>query len=521
MSADGVDAIKVRMYRHGFGDCFLLSFFRGEARVFAMLVDCGIKHNTRSETVPIEAVIEDLKETLPPGADGRPRIDVLAVSHEHWDHVAFFHPTKSPNYFADFDIGQVWLAWTEDPGDKEAVTINSRLRAGAAALHVAAAHLRDVEEEESNRFRGFSLGPGVAAARGAFHEALNDVLGFYGAAAPKKSPPKKSPPKKSAVSEGGIKYRRDGTVSVETEVAMQNVVELGQGGGVKYLRPGTKVDARRLPAGINVYVLGPPRGGLMNKSNPSSGRAHETYLGFDHSGLSGFVDRVLGMGAPGGTTAGGVEGPFGRDVGLTVEAAKGDPYLRSTYFEVEESYRRIEHSWLDVVGPFSLQLDGAINNTSLVLAIEMEESGKVLLFPGDAQVGSWLSWHDHEWKANRGGRVETITAADLLGRTVLYKVSHHGSHNATVREKGLELMTHPDLVAMIPEREGSYNGILHPPLLDRLRELCKGRILVSCDKDFPPDALIADRPTGLSPAEWDSFKKNLTIRDLYIEYTIR
>ncbi len=28
-----VDAIKVRMYRHGFGDCFLLSFMHGEDRI--------------------------------------------------------------------------------------------------------------------------------------------------------------------------------------------------------------------------------------------------------------------------------------------------------------------------------------------------------------------------------------------------------------------------------------------------------------------------------------------------------
>ena len=33
---------------------------------------------------------------------------------------------------------------------------------------------------------------------------------------------------------------------------------------------------------------------------------------------------------------------------------------------------------------------------------------------------------------------------------MLYKVGHHGSHNATLREKGLELMASGELTAMIP-----------------------------------------------------------------------
>ena len=38
----------------------------------------------------------------------------------------------------------------------------------------------------------------------------------------------------------------------------------------------------------------------------------------------------------------------------------------------------------------------------------------------------------------------------LLAKVILYKVGHHGSHNATLKERGLELMTNPKLSAMIP-----------------------------------------------------------------------
>jgi hypothetical protein len=497
-----VDAVKVRMYRHGFGDCFLLSLCHGDRRVFSMLVDCGIKLNTKSDDVPIQDVVADLKATLTPKGGGKPRIDVLVATHEHWDHVAFFH-RDGPVSFGDFEIGQVWLAWTEDPGDDEAVTINSRLRDGATALRVAAERLRASGAEEAGRFHGLHVGTGVAAARAEFAAAVQDILGFYG-----------------LTSDSGIKYKPNGRISLETEVAMTNVVELGAKGGVTYLLPGTTVDKRGLPPGVNVYVLGPPKSSLINKSNPTKGAGHETYFGIDHTGLTGFVDGLLELGAAGRNPAAGVPGPFAEGVGLTADAAQKDPYYKR-YFAEAEAYRLIDNSWLDAVGQFSLQLDGAINNTSLVLAVELEASGKVLLFPGDAQVGSWLSWHEWKWKVRRGGTTETVTAEDLLRNTVLYKVSHHGSHNATVRDKGLELMTHPDLVAMIPEKQRSYNGILYQPLMDRLDELCKGRVIVSADVEYPPEDLNKHRPARLSSAEWEAFKQNLEVTPLSVEYTVR
>ena len=119
----------------------------------------------------------------------------------------------------------------------------------------------------------------------------------------------------------------------------------------------------------------------------------------------------------------------------------------------DKEWRRIDHDWLAMAGELALHLDSYTNNTCLAIAIELGEPrmGKVLLFPGDAQVGNWLSWGDLSWEVKDSkGEKHKITAADLLARTVLYKVGHHGSHNATLRKKGLEMMMSPDLVAMIP-----------------------------------------------------------------------
>ncbi len=505
-TADAVTSVKVRMYRQGFGDCFLLSFYREKDRVFTMLVDCGIKYNTKSDQVPIADVIEDLKATLTPKDGKKPQLDVLVATHEHWDHIAYFHPKRFPNFFADFEIGEVWLAWTEDPKDDEARTINSRLRDGAAALQLAATQLQEAETDEVEQTKDMYFGDTVALGRRQFNSSMDDVLGFYGASL-------------KEVSESGIKYKKNGRPSTMTEVAMKNIIKLGKR-GIKYFSPATTVASELLPAGINIYVLGPPRSSLINKSNPSRGRAHETYMSIDHTGMTSFIDGMLGLGA-GGTTAENVASPFGDRVGLTRDEAEHDSYFAGTYFAPQEAYRRIEHNWLDIAGQFALQLDGAINNTSLVLAIELAESGKVLLFPGDAQVGSWLSWHDHQWKVKEGTKTKTRTAEELLNNTVLYKVSHHGSHNATIKDKGLEMMTHPELVAMMPEQEDCYSGIPYPKLMTALNRLCKGRVLVSADVNFPPEDLLAKKPDEMSSREWKSFKKDVVVEQLYVQYTVR
>ena len=129
---------------------------------------------------------------------------------------------------------------------------------------------------------------------------------------------------------------------------------------------------------------------------------------------------------------------------------KRDDLFGSTYFDPEQDWRKIDTDWLAAAGQFALNVDGLANNSSLVLAIELSPGGRVLLFPGDAQIGNWLSWfgkvtyadgqhrgREMVWNLDNNRKVD---AKDLLERTVLYKVGHHGSHNATLKKGGLEIM---------------------------------------------------------------------------------
>jgi beta-lactamase superfamily II metal-dependent hydrolase len=163
-----------------------------------------------------------------------------------------------------------------------------------------------------------------------------------------------------------------------------------------------------------------------------------------------------------------------------------------------------------MAGELALKLDAHTNNTSLVLAIELGEGGKVLLFPGDAQIGNWLSWQDLAWGAGEA----RFTANDLLARTVLYKVGHHGSHNATLRENGLERMTSPQLAAVIPvDTETARKQRWHmpyEPLHERLLALTEGRVILS-DAGLPPVA-AGDRLSR--------FRSQVAQDDLYVDVTI-
>ena len=62
------------------------------------------------------------------------------------------------------------------------------------------------------------------------------------------------------------------------------------------------------------------------------------------------------------------------------------------------------------------QLEGAVNGTSLMIMFEIGKG--YLLFPGDAQWGTWEEALNSSWR-------------DLLEKTTFYKIGHHASHNAT------------------------------------------------------------------------------------------
>jgi hypothetical protein len=162
----------------------------------------------------------------------------------------------------------------------------------------------------------------------------------------------------------------------------------------------------------------------------------------------------------------------------------------------DQSWRRIDNDWLGAAAQLALQLDDRTNNTSLVLAIEVLATKEVMLFAADAQIGNWRSWPSVKFQADG----KSVSAAELLARTVFYKVGHHGSANATRRQDGLEAMTSPDFFAFIPTDEVmakkvGWGAIPASGVVDRLQQKAGPGGVVRSDQ---LEGVVAGKPKQLA-----------------------
>ncbi|MGC4052835.1 MAG: hypothetical protein QM757_26195 [Paludibaculum sp.] len=166
------------------------------------------------------------------------------------------------------------------------------------------------------------------------------------------------------------------------------------------------------------------------------------------------------------------------------------------------------------------------NNASLVLAFELGKGGKVLLFAADAQRGNWASWSKKSWKDGN----QTITAKDLLARTVVYKVGHHGSHNATLNgtvgddhaninwmAQGEHAGEFTAMITAVRAWAETQNGWDHPQqaIKDALLKKACGRVFQT-DTDVSNMKLHGNAPQ----ADWDEFQKRATGDRLFFDFVV-
>src|SRR4051812_13288951 len=101
---------KVRMYRQGLGDCFLVTLPQPNgARPYQMMVDCGVIFGTRGAAETMGDVVADIKR------ETAGHVDLLLVTHEHWDHISGFLQAREG--LAGITFSSVWMGWTESPED--------------------------------------------------------------------------------------------------------------------------------------------------------------------------------------------------------------------------------------------------------------------------------------------------------------------------------------------------------------------------------------------------------------------
>jgi hypothetical protein len=475
------------MYRHGLGDCILLTLRPVRRKPVRILIDCGVYQTTPGGKQKMRDVVADLV-TVTGGV-----LDIVVATHEHFDHISGF--SQAADLFAAANdaapgklrTGQVWMGWTDDPNDALARDIGGERNQALAGVEAATALAQALSAGTSRR--GDTLAKGLGSG-------LNSILGFFPAAP------------------GGSK------VTMNALRAMSRTP-------VRYCRP-DDAPWSDIP-GVRIYALGPPRDRkaifrLMDEKEVYAADHDHTPPGDD-----AFV-KLLKARADAAPDRADPDQPF--DVGQRIPLGFGPTppavdsapdgeiprFFAAHYFgasadavQPDQQWRRIDADWLGPASDLALKLDNATNNTSLVLAVELVASGKVLLFPGDAQVGSWLTWGGLTWTLP-GGQV--VTGEDLLRRTAFYKVGHHGSHNATLKAKGVELMQRDDLVAFIPvdevmAKKVNWGSMPLPSIEKALDDRASGRV-VRTDRVY----------SGATLAPGDDFNRRLRVTDLAYEVDI-
>jgi hypothetical protein len=121
------DKLLIRMFNVGLGDCIYCCIPKAhkDGRDFHVLIDCG----TLSGTSFLSTAIETLKPMLPK-IDGKRRIDLLVVTHEHKDHMAGF----GMKLWDDFSFGAIWMSAAMDPKHPEAEKAKKLHSFAAAAM---------------------------------------------------------------------------------------------------------------------------------------------------------------------------------------------------------------------------------------------------------------------------------------------------------------------------------------------------------------------------------------------------
>ncbi len=459
----GID-VTIRMYRlNELGDCFFLRFVDGE-KSCNMLVDCGSFRNSKKSIARLTEIVTDIKKNL----QGE-NLDVVMGTHQHNDHVNGFYHCK--DLFQRIGINEVWLSWLDNPSDKLAKSTAdefSRLRkALTEAMQLRSTKLKQGADRKAAEFEFLEASAILAA----------------------------------------------GSAPVVPQDAIDTLRKLGKR-DPQYLMPGKTLPLPNIdPSKLRLHVLGPPRNrDQLHDVTPGAGESYDKHLQAASKSSHRLLD-ALKL-ASGNNHREGRDYPFNKRYKVSKPSKQnGRESVYTHYRSRENAWRKIDNDWMDGLDSLALYMDTYTNNSSLAFAIECVKSGKVLLFPADAQTGNWLSWRDLKWSD------PNLKTDDLLKRTSIYKVGHHGSHNATL-VAALEMMSEGNLSALLPVNKNDSNikkenGWRMPAakLEERLLQKTSGRILRH-DGVFKGDG---DPKTAKGKKLWNKVNIDVREEELYYE----
>jgi beta-lactamase superfamily II metal-dependent hydrolase len=324
--AEGV--LRVRMYRIGFGDFFLLTV-PTKAGPQHILIDCGV-HAGNIGTMD-ECVQDLVKETSG-------KLALVIVTHYHADHISGF--ASNFDDFAQFEVGAVWLTNRLDPTNEDAVKLLMQIKSVASELRLGLRlRLGLGEGEEPGKNTELSQAQALYKAE----NALGIQLGA-----------------REPSNEKALRLLTEGFKN-------KPKVYYYQGGDEPFLPDVLK-------GAITAELLGPApmdSGGVF-------------------SGADNKKEQYLAAAADDGMPETERLEPF-EDKWQRIADASSYPREAFGGFKSPVEMEKILHAAQpDAMLAMAEAVDGTLNNQSLVILFTCQ--GKKLLFVGDAQWGNWSYW---------------------------------------------------------------------------------------------------------------------------------
>jgi beta-lactamase superfamily II metal-dependent hydrolase len=389
--------VRLRMYRVGFGDCFLLSFeypapLADGRSVRHILIDFGSMSLARGQT-SLLAVARLI------GAHTKSELDVMVVSHRHRDHLSAFGSADIAALLAKPGYPKLVVrSWTEDPAATPRATGARALATERRSTAIADRSVRflstlgraerfsEVLERKTDRATGRSLAAGLH--RLAFGQLKNPA-------------------------------------------AVAQLQKWAKKGSATYLHYGLPSGIEAIIPGVTVHVLGPPtvdqHPAVATQRSRDPDEFWMLYQGLarglspDEFDEDPAGDEPFGAAGDPSSDQSSTVAPDASSLEAPTSAGRiGDP--GPVRWLTDQMSRQQLNSLMRIVRI----LDDVLNNTSVILLFEVPGVRPLkLLFPGDAQIENW----EYALKVVP----ERKANLDLLRKVDLYKVGHHGSRNATPR----------------------------------------------------------------------------------------
>lgn len=463
----GKSSLRIRMYRVGFGDFFLLtaSSKHGPQHI---LIDCGVTRGKtgKGDLASIKTAVRHM------AAETKNKLALIIMTHRHADHIIGFSRCEAE--FEEFsgNVDAIWMpVWETDT-----------------------AKIRGFQGDLEN----LALGLRAVALAGDRDEVNDEILG---------------------IAENATGVSKEGPGG-GTNARSLELLKKKLGVTPKYYAKGNEPELPKglVDAGFTAAILGPPpidELDFLKMMDLTKGVGQ--YL--DAPGGASTEKVKLSPFGP--------EFVVGPDVYPTSafrewapRTAGKPPDLTQRYPEALE--KAVKSSTPDALLLTARSVDRLLNNQSLVVLFTW--NGKRLLFAGDAQAGNWLYWLYDLDKPTKKLADEKVTqeGRDILGSLAFYKAGHHGSTNATPIP-AVDAMGQ-GFVTMCSTQHDTFGAVANDsevPRIPLMSALGKKSVVVRSDH-YPATIAGKKIPAAAgAPAKPPTPKAGkIKVGDFYVDYTL-